>query len=359
MKSNNNTDFWEELENNLKYILKEDKSGKTKSYALNKYAGVLSVWGNAKQQKAVANYLHHLQRLVTTQILIEAKIIEIELTDEYKGGIEWDTFFVKNASRTTPTSAPSFVKNAAEKVSPGIASALSPLAKEDMFSFYVQTQHLAALATFMQKFGTVRTLANPRLTVLNNQSAVLKVARNEVFFELQIEDVSMTMQSMVQKAESRIQTVPIGLILYVHPSVNFETGEIILAMHPMISRVVDVKSDPAVALSLKENHNNIRSEIPVVQVREMDSVVAARENQVIVTGGLMEETVGNKEVGTPGLSDIPILGNLFKYQTESRRTTELVILLRLRIVHGCNSVSPADTKLYHEFVRDPRPLPSP
>ena len=193
------------------------------------------------------------------------------------------------------------------------------------FSFFIDTKNLNAFANFMKnKFDTVRTLANPRLTVLNNQASVLKVARNEVFFEIQMDEVMMTANSPhIQKTRSQIQTVPIGLIFYLHPVVNFETGQIILFLHPTISRIIDVKNDPSIALSMRGLPTQIKSEIPVVQVREMDSVVAAKENQVIIIGGLMEETSDYKSSGIPFLSDIPVLGMLFSFEVKVKRLTWL------------------------------------
>lgn len=368
VQSANTVDFWKELEHNIQLILSENGGRKKSTFSLNKYGGILSVQGTERQQRAVACYLKHLQKLVTTQVLIEAKIIEVELKDEYKCGINWSAFFIDRhidpklhgtlsaaGNATLPSGAP--LRPRIPGWSGGaIASkgALSP------FSFYVDSNYLTAMASFMERFGTVRTLANPRLTVLNNQSAILKVARNEVFFELQIEDIMMTQQTpMIQKAESRIQTVPIGLIMYVHPSINFETGEIILSLHPTISRVLDKKKDPAVVLSQKPDRINpdISSDIPVVQVREMDSVIVARPGQVIVTGGLMEEQVNNVQSGVPYVSDIPLLGNLFKYNERTNQVTELVILLTLSIVGSDpNTMDPADERLYRCFTQDPRPL---
>ncbi|ETZ05163.1 type II secretion system protein D [Holospora undulata HU1] len=338
IKSQNEVNFWEELENNVQYILKEPINKEKPSYALNRYAGTLSVWGNSKQHRAIELYLKHLQKLATTQILIEAKIIEIELTDEHKSGIQWDAL-------------------------PALSAAIN--AKANMqdgafFSFFIDTKNLNAFANFMSKFGTVRTLANPRLTVLNNQASVLKVARNEVFFEMQMDEVMMTANSPhIQKARSQIQTVPIGLILYVHPVVNFETGQIVLFLHPTISRIIDVKNDPAIALSMKGMATQVKSEIPVIQVREMDSVVAAKENQVIILGGLMEETSEYKTSGIPFLCDIPLLGALFSSEEKVKRITELVILLRPRILRTENpkNMSPEDQRLYQEFTQDPRPFP--
>lgn len=317
LNTNHTVDFWEELERNVSLLLKDEAKNEQVHYSLNRYAGILSVLGTQKQQRRVAEYLKKLQKLVTAQILIEAKIIEIDLHDEYKSGVNWSLFLSRTGLNPLP-------------VGGGNKMSLD----KGEFSFQVATNYLHGLVQFMEQFGCVRTLANPRQTVLNNQSAVLKVAHNEVFFEVQVQDDAGlrgagSFNFFQQRAQSRVQTVPIGLILYVHPSYNSETGDIIVSLHPTISRVVGMKSDPIVALY---GTRQVESQVPIVQVREMDSVIVAREGQVIVTGGLMEERVSQSNVGIPGISQIPLLGELFKNTERKRQTTELVILLKLSVV---------------------------
>jgi MSHA type pilus biogenesis protein MshL len=364
MNTCHTVDFWEELEKNIHMILcsqKENKKDRPPSHSLNKYAGILSVHGTEKQHRQISLFLQKIQKLVTAQILIEAKIIEIDLDDEYKGGINWDAFIDTAVKKGLPYP---FMTGANPSM-PSLPSANLPSSvalggRQGQFTFSVNTNYLQALATFMEKFGTVRTLANPRQTVINNQAAILKVAHNEVFFELQIQETDLDRRrnngAVIQRAQSRIQTVPIGLILYVHPSLNFETGDIIVSLHPTISRVVGTKSDPAAALYSQSQP--VVSEVPIVQVREMDSVIVAKEGQVIVTGGLMEERSTNETRAVPMLSEIPGLGELFKYKEKKNVITELVILLKLSVVHRDQSnLTPADQRLYQEFTRDPRPLP--
>lgn len=355
LNSSHSVDFWEELEKNIALMLSKKLSSKSESstYSLNKYGGILSVYGTEKQHLMIAKYLTQLQRLVTTQILIEAKIIEIDLHDDYKGGVNWSAFSVKAPYVVNPLAqvGQTILENTVSKKTPITFSS-----NNGEYSFRMENTHLNVLAEFMANFGTVRTLANPRLAVINNQSAVLKVAHNEVFFELQLQDnqnISGSTTILNQKAQSRIQTVPIGLILYVHPSVNFETGEILVSLHPTISRIIGVKSDPATSLN---SSNSVISEVPIVQIREMDSVIVARENQIIVTGGLMEERSENNTKEVPGLSDIPLLGHLFQTKNNKRNMTELVILLKLSVINNQSNVMPADKRLYECFTNDPRPI---
>ncbi len=366
LNTGHNVDFWEELENNVGLVLSTDEPKKKPRYSINRYAGILSVYGTQVQHRQIENYLKQLRQATMTQILVEAKIIEIDLSEDYQNGIDWSIFINK-------------VKDIDALVSPGtVAPFLKTNMGKEARSIALHTDHLDAVVNLMEEFGTIRTLANPRQTVINNQAAVLKVAHNEVFFELQIQDDSFGGAGTLsggyrQRAQSRIQTVPIGLILYVHPSLNWETGDIMVSLHPTISRVQKTVTDPAPLLygayipqgkgSKAQRADYIRrmdpliasSQVPIVQIREMDSVIVAKEGQVIVTGGLMEERVSNNDRGTPGLSSLPGVGPLFTHKGKKRHVTELVILLKLTIVRDANTITPADQRLYTCFTSDPRP----
>ncbi|MGL4371333.1 MAG: type II secretion system protein GspD, partial [Alphaproteobacteria bacterium] len=185
------------------------------------------------------------------------------------------------------------------------------------------------------------------------QSALFKFAKNEVFFRLDVERlIAADGKPDVENTTSQVQTIPIGLVMVVQPSVNLETQEITLTLRPSISKIVATKEDPAVTI---KSNNAVTSNIPVVQIREMDSVLKIRSGEVIVMGGFMEEVVEDKAAGLPGLQDIPILGNIFQGREDQREVTELVIFLKASIVQD-ETVQPADYRLYNQFTQDPRPL---
>ena len=371
-------DFWSELERNIAMILSQGP-GKPQ-YSINRYAGILSVHGTFAQHKQVETYLAHLRKATMTQILVEAKIIEIDLSQDYRNGINWSAFVDRMTQPVDPATTPNLAKAAIEGQIMERAALLKGSIGGDGNSVLVQTDNLEAVVNLLDEFGTVRTLANPRQTVMNNQAAVLKVAHNEVFFELQIQDETLGTNGSAyggfrQRAQSRIQTVPIGLILYVHPSLNWETGDIMVSLHPTISRVQKTMTDPAPLLYRsytpypgQRDPNNRKqwnraldpvlagSQVPVVQIREMDSVIVAKEGQVIVTGGLMEERVNLQDKGVPGLSSVPGVGKIFTNSKQTRHLTELVILLKLTVIKDGNSITPADQRLYQCFTADPRPM---
>lgn len=159
---------------------------------------------------------------------------------------------------------------------------------------------------------------------------------------------------------SEIKTVPIGIIMSLLPSVNRDTGEITLNVRPTLSRVVDRVVDPglslAIALDPLFSGIDIENEIPVVEVRELDSILKIKSGQVMVIGGLMEDKGTQDEAGVPGASEIPVLGHLFKATDRSRETKELVIFIRATLVDSQGYSHEADRRLYERYSQDPRPL---
>lgn len=347
------TDFWAELENSLKLILsvqtapKKTESSLISGYSFHKQAGLVSVRGTDRQHQAVDAYLTQLKKLVSTQIVIEAKIVEVTLSDEFKSGINW-TLLRHGPNRDFSTTTPIGPLTKGNTFDP------SMFLEKNVFTLAFSDRGFSVIARFMEQFGTVRTLSNPRLTILNNQPALLKVAKNEVFFQVEMDYVYASGEKPdVQTMTSQIQTIPIGLVMTVHPSVNMETEEITLTLRPTVSRIVETRDDPSVAIQSK---NTVQSAIPVVQVREMDSVLKIRSGEAIVMGGLMEDSVTNVESKVPVAADIPLLGALFRSNDNQRHLTELVIFLRATLVKPDQDLPETDKRFYESFAQDPRPL---
>ncbi|MBA4750422.1 MAG: hypothetical protein H2057_07395 [Alphaproteobacteria bacterium] len=349
------TDFWDDLKKNLGLILQEEGPQTSEPFSLHAQAGLLSVLGTQAQQEKIAQYLDTLQKAASTQVLIEAKIVEVNLKNEFKSGINWQSLkgdFALQAplgSITTP--------------GPFNPEATPP---RNIFTIGGHGNHLTGLLSFMQHFGTVRTLSNPRLTVINNQAAVLKVATNRVFFRINYDrDYSFENSSREREhVSSEIQTVPIGLVMVVQPSINLQNGSIVMTVRPTISRVVGEKADPAVSIVSKQSQVSL---IPEIQVREMDSVFQLMSGGMVLMGGLMEEHAAHDQNGVPGVSDLSLLGNLFKGKEDERSVSELVIFLRATIIEGNpqsvvpvtqeTTIGSADKNVYDNFTRDPRPAP--
>ena len=188
---------------------------------------------------------------------------------------------------------------------------------------------------------------------MNNQPAMLKVATNEVFFHLEFERYFQSDgRPDIENISSDAMTVPIGLVMVVQPSVNLQTGEITMMLRPTISRVQKEVEDPAVAIKSKQK---VKSTVPVVQVRELDSVLKLKSGQVVVMGGLMEDRSSYTSASVPGIDTIPFLGEFVRGKDDDRKVTELVIFLSAHITEDPIIVE-ADARLYNTYTEDPRPL---
>lgn len=335
-------DFWNEFEDNLGHILNPSEDGDGGTYTVHKQAGIVTISGTQAQHEQVKQFIKDLLYSSQLQVVIEAKIVEVNLNDEFQSGVNWNSL-KDNFVLQSPLG---------DLSRPGAFNATVAPAR-DVFTIGSNNQSLTALASVLSKFGTVRTLSSPRVTVLNNQTSVLKVATNRVFFKVNYyRDIPTDDNPGFERASSQIQTVPIGLVMVVQPSIDVETGRITMTLRPTISRVTGEKDDPAVAIM---SGNRQSSKVPEVQVRELDSVLQMESGDTIVMGGLMEDRSDDERSGVPGIKDMPIVGMLFSGRSQNRQVSELVIFLRAT-VQQLPHIDGADKRVYEKFTKDPRPL---
>ncbi|MBF0375846.1 MAG: type II and III secretion system protein, partial [Alphaproteobacteria bacterium] len=311
-------------------------------FSSNQQAGLVSVYGTAKQHKLVKEYLDQILQMVSAQVLIEAKVVEVTLTDQFRSGIDWTAVTNFAGSKfTLGLPLPSVALD-------GAALPAFSLGRVD------KTGVEQSLLELVKTFGTVRTLSSPRLTVTNNQTAVLKVARNVVYFEINVTPGTTTSTGTTPATySSEMRTVPEGVILTVQPSINLKREEVTLGLRPTITRVVGFKDDPAVRLA----GSTEPSPVPEVEVREMDSVVTMGSGEVVVMGGLMQERSTAESTGIPGVMDVPLIGLLAKRQSDMTELVELVVIIKATILKNArDSIAPQDRRIYERFGLDPRPM---
>jgi general secretion pathway protein D len=166
--------------------------------------------------------------------------------------------------------------------------------------------------------------------VLNNQTALLKVVDNNIFFTIKVTPAVLTTTGTIATPatyESKLETVPVGFVMSVTPQIS-EDDEVTLNVRPTITRVVGFVQDPNPELSKQ----NVVSKVPVIQARELESVMKVHSGQIAVMGGLMQDSVDNSKDGIPLLSSLPVVGNVFSYRNETASKTELVIFMRPVVV---------------------------
>lgn len=350
-KTDNN--FWTELKENLEIILgtakKKDgvKDDVIENFTIHRQGGLLTVRGTARQHKLIEEYLYNLKRSISTQVLIEAKIIEVTLKDEFKAGINWKQ--LAGGSFRTSMMLGKIAEN---------ARITNPIHHNDILSIGTTIDNFSAILQAIQQFGACKTLSSPRITVLNNQNAILKVAQNQVYFRLRYDrenNSNINRESVM--VTSDIQTVPIGLVMAVQPSIDPDGDRVLLSLRPTISRLTKSVADPAVELIYSMSRDcdmdHIKpSLIPVVEVREIDSVLEVDSGYIAILGGLMESRKAREDTQLPILGDIPLLGKLVSAQSETDEVVELVILLKATIVNHddfSGHINESDQKLLSGF----------
>lgn len=336
--------------------------GNGNTFALNRQGGLISLFAPQSVHDDVEEYLKLLKKSITSQVLIEAKILEVTLLDEYAAGIDWRAVNLLSGEGVLQFGT-------SDPVASGVGSfgtVLPPQTPDDFLvsrptvgsatnsNFVVGFlgNDIQALVQAIEGFGSVRALASPRVTVLNNQSAVMNIATNQVFFELDID--STTDEGVTQiDIDSEIRNVPEGVLVNVIPSIDLDSRTISLAVRPTITRIVGQESDPAVGLL---TGGTIQSFIPELNVQEIDTIIKANSGQPIVMGGLLQDRIETSEEAVPVLGEVPVMGNFFKSQQDSISKTELVILLKATIIEGNDTIHSTDKDLYRRFSGDRRPF---
>lgn len=321
----------------------EEDDAVTSGFSVNRQAGMISVYGTERQQKEVAEYLQQVKRSVTSQVLIEAKILEVSLTDEFSTGIDW--------SRISLTGQATLDFASPQRV---FLDATTPAGAGTTLT--VGGNDINAVISALSRFGTVRALSSPRLTVLNNQSAALNVAENLVYFELDVE-TNTSDAGIVTTVESEVRNVPEGVLINVQPSINLDEHSVSMSIRPTVTNVDRFETDPAVAIAAAAaGAPGVASQIPVVQVQEFDSVIKMNSGQAVIMGGLMQDRAQVSENGIPVLSEVPLIGNVFKSHVDSIQKTELIVFLKATIMDGGDNIHNTDRETYKLFSDDRRPL---
>jgi general secretion pathway protein D len=337
-----------------------DAGAATSRFSLNPQAGIITVFATRRQHMAIERYLRDVRAAVNQQVLIEAKIVEITLNDQYRAGIDWNAVFGPNGDLRFPATNDNLTigTNFTREVVP------AELVDPTFTAAWMNDGDLSLALQLVRQFGTVRTLSSPRLTALNNQVALLKVAKNQVFFDLQVQlqEAAQVGQRDRLTVDSQIKTVPIGMIMSVQPAIDPISRRISLSLRPSITRVTGYVNDPGVAVTvaLAQAANSatpiVSSPIPIVEVREMDSLVTMESGQTVVMGGLMQEDVQNTREGLPGIMDVPLVGKALSQDIKQNRVTELVVFIRATLANAPETISDEDIRLYKTFTPDPRPI---
>jgi general secretion pathway protein D len=337
VKSTSKNDFWTSLELGLEALVRvKGDAGTTLSpeqndpVIINRMSGVVTVNGNQKHHRRVEAYLKRIATNSQRQVLIEMTIVEVQLSDNYQAGVDWQRLSDNGGLGSNGPSVEVEMLGADLKVPPFV-------------SVGYNGTNIAATVRMLQQFGDTKVLSSPKIMALNNQTALLKVVNENVFFTVELDVREATADFPERRTyTSQIHTVPVGLVLSVTPQIG-DSGHVNLNIRPTISRITGYAVDPAPRLGGADFDNLI----PEIQVREIESLLQVLNGKTVVLGGLMQnEHVSDKD-GVPGLSRIPKVGNLFSYTRDKLVKTELVIFLKPTIVE--NGSAPEDGDQLSDF----------
>lgn len=309
IKSETESDLWKSLEDNLKPMLSKD--GKL---AINRQAFTIMVADYPKNLKSISMLLDGLEKPMHRQILIEAKIVEVILNVGSRQGINWRLVNTRVGSFANISVTQSFTTPADFSITQPVFRFFvgSPSSGElDISNSYVEA---------LQSEYETQVLSNPKISTLNNQRAVIKATTQEVYFD---EALAYTSGSATPVATYTPKFMNVGIVLDVTPQID-ENGNIILSVHPVYSTISSYVNSP---------NPDSQGRVPVITTREADTIVRIKDGETVVIAGLIQERKFKDRTGIKGLSSVPILGQLFRMDTEEKRNTELVVFLTPKIIY--------------------------
>ena len=364
LSSNTRNQFWRSLTQNVKALVGDNAaltagtngggpqlsaaspaaaSPDSSFVVANAETGLLLVRATSRQHERVQQFLDVMLRSAHRQVLIEATVAEVQLSDQYQQGINWQKLNSGSFKATQQPMGPAPLPGGSVPGSgPGgitYPPSTTPLPNPSLLVLqYVSAPgsflgNVSAAVSLLESFGTVKVLSSPKLSVLNNQTAFLKVVDNRIYFTINVQvtpGTTVGTQPLVTYT-STPATVPVGFVMSVTPSID-ENGMVSMDVRPTISRILDYVNDPNPALA----QANVVSQIPEIQTREIESLLRVRSGDIAVMGGLMQDVLNKSSDEVPFVGRIPWLGNLFKYRNDTHTKSELVIFLRPVVIRDAS-----------------------
>ena len=329
VQNSSDNQFWNTLVGNIRSILglagSADQGAASNNVIVHRESGIISVRATRRQHAEVRAFVDEIMASARRQVLIEATVVEITLSDTYQAGVDWSVLsndpdgfdiaqsFTGGPSASANTASPNFLVSYVDPTA-GIGNVLATL-------------------KVLDQFGDVQILSSPKIIALNNQVAVLKVVDNRVYFTVDVERQTSNSANNndIVTFETQVRTVPVGFVMNLTPFINAD-DEVILNVRPTISRILGFVNDPNPDLAAVD----VVNQIPEIQVREMESLLRVQSGSVAIIGGLMQDKIDRKSSGVPGLSSIPLVGKAFSYQNDEVVKTELLVFLRPTVVENAS-----------------------
>lgn len=312
---------------------------------LNPVAGTVSVLATEKQHALIQQHIDSISQVAQRQVLIEATIAEVTLFDNFQSGVDWSRLAISGGITFN------------QQLTQGIPNAFSA---GSLAVGYVNPTsrigNIAASVNLLNQFGNTRVLSSPKLMAINNQTALLKVVDNIVYFNIEATTTTAANVGTNTTFNTTAQTVPVGMVMSMTPQIN-ENGQVTLTIRPTITRVSAFTNDPnpslcSVAIAAANGGKCLTNPVPQVQTREMESVLQLISGQTAILGGLMQDAVQYNRNSVPGAgnpANTGILSEIFGVRDDQVRKTELVIFLRSTVI-TTPSLDSDELKYFRKFL---------
>ena len=319
------TDFWADVQDMLVSIVGSQDG---RSVVTNPLSGTVVINASPSEHRTIQQFLDQAHLNLRRQVVIEAKILEVELNESFQAGINWSVLSRFNVDGTLATGL--FDDNYLSTAASGVpASSISTLAGQilpqnqidGIFTSALSFGDFTGLIELLETQGEVHVLSSPRISTVNNQKAVIKVGEDEFFVTEFTNNQTTSGDQVVTSPEVTLTPFFSGIALDVTPQIG-SGDEIILHIHPSVTQVNDLNK------RIKVDDQEIDLPLALSRIRESDSIVKARNNQIIVIGGLLQTSTSDVDSNTPWFSNLPILRHLFSQKRQTSTKSELVILLR-------------------------------
>ncbi|MBI5921440.1 MAG: pilus (MSHA type) biogenesis protein MshL [Betaproteobacteria bacterium] len=333
--TNSDADFWRDLTTALTAIV---GTAEGRNVIINPMSGVVVVRAFPAEMRNVESYLKATQLVVERQVMIEAKIIEVTLSNTAQSGINWAAFkTISNASTMAgsvasgsklSSNADLQVGNTLFGVAPGAIKSVTPMGN-GFIGLAFQTANFAAVINFLETQGDVAVLSSPRIATLNNQKALLKVGTDEMFIT-NISGGTASTSTVAGVAPSlTLQPYFSGISLDVTPQIDDE-GNIILHVHPAVSNV----AEKVKVVDLGNNGGTMNLPLAASSINETDSIVRVQDGNIVAIGGLMRQSQTNTRSGLPGTANIGLVDGIFGQRSAVMSKSEMVILMKPTVINN-------------------------
>ncbi|MDE2417228.1 MAG: secretin N-terminal domain-containing protein [Burkholderiales bacterium] len=327
------TDFWAELAGAVKGMV---SNGEGRSVITSPQAGIMAVRAMPDELRQVEKFLKAAQIAVERQVMLEAKVVEVELRDGYQSGVNWAAFGSDGTSRVLTGVLGSGVANTEAALQTGVAipgavAIPSVAAGGGLFGLALSTTNFAAVLGFLETQGDVQTLSSPRVATLNNQKAVLKVGTDEFFVTNVSGGTATTGTSSTTGTSTTMPTVSLsqffsGISLDVTPQVDDGTS-VTLHVHPSLTSVTEKTKQIDLG-----SVGNYRLPVASSSVNETDTLVRIQDGSIVAIGGLMQMESSRTASGLPGTTSMGIFSALFGNKAVTGRKKEVIVLIKPTII---------------------------